>query len=421
MGMLIQCLLGFQAPGLRKPIDQPASQPQDNAMTVLVHDTNKQDQVSALSDRLSFDAEAMLAGVRRWVECESPTWDASAVNRIMQIVAEELRALGAAVEVVSGRLDFGDCLKAGFAVDGDVPGILILGHLDTVHPVGTLAELPFRRDGVRCYGPGLFDMKGGLYLALEAVRQLRAAEIKTPLPVRFLITSDEEVGSPSTRALIEREAARSRYVLVHEPARRDGGVVTARLPVARFALEIAGQPSHAGLRLDEGRSAIREMAHQILAIEDMTSAESTFSVGVVEGGRWVNCVPRLARAEVLVVAQSEMALEAAAGRLRALRPTTPTTRLKVTPGVVRPIWAENEGGRALYERASRIAAGLGFTIPAQSSGGGSDGNFTGAMGVPTLDGLGPRGDGPHTLDEHIVVDSLAERARLTALLLATLT
>jgi len=198
---------------------------------------------------LPFDARAMLGGLRSWVECESPTWDAAAVNRMMRLAAHELAVVGAHIETIPGRMGFGDCLRARFPHPrADAPGILILGHMDTVHPLGTLARLPFREDGGRCYGPGILDMNGGNYLAIEAMRQLLRAEIQTPLPVTVLFTSDEEVGSPSTRDLIEAEAARHRYVLVPEPARADGSVVTGRYAIARFNLEALGRPSHAGLR-----------------------------------------------------------------------------------------------------------------------------------------------------------------------------
>ena len=176
---------------------------------------------------LPFDSETMLSGLREWVECESPTHDAAAVNRMMDIAGRALILAGARTERIAGRMGFGDCIRASFPhAAPNVPGILVMGHLDTVHPVGTLTKLPFRREGGKAWGPGILDMKGGDYLALEAVRQLSRARIETKLPVTVLFTSDEEVGSPSTRDLIEAEAARHKYVLVPEPARPDGGVVT---------------------------------------------------------------------------------------------------------------------------------------------------------------------------------------------------
>jgi len=364
---------------------------------------------------LPFDAEEMLRGLGTWVECESPTHDAAAVNRMMALAGRELALLGAAVETIPGRLGFSDCVRARLPHPSREPGILVLAHLDTVHPVGTLAGgLPFRREGGRAFGPGIQDMKGGTYLAVEAMRQLIRAGLPTSRPVTVLLTGDEEVGSPSTRDLIEAEAARHAVVLVPEPAQPDGGVVTGRYAIARFNLRTTGRPSHAGARLGEGRSAIREMARQILAIEDMTSDACTFSIGVVHGGQWVNCVATHCDAEALSMAKRQEDLDAAVARMLALQPSGNDVRLEVTRGVTRPVWEPDARVLALHATAERLAARLGFALPHQSSGGGSDGNFTGAMGVPTLDGLGVQGAMAHTLEEHIEVASLASRGRLFA-------
>ncbi len=178
---------------------------------------------------LPFDSDAMLAGLREWVECESPTFDATAVNRMMDIASRALVLAGARIERVAGRMGLGDCVRATFPhATPDVPGILVMGHLDTVHPIGTLSQLAFRREGNRAWGPGIQDMKGGNYLPLEAIRQLQRAGLRTRLPITVLFTSDEEIGSPSTRDLIEAEASRHKYVLVPEAARPDGGVLTGR-------------------------------------------------------------------------------------------------------------------------------------------------------------------------------------------------
>jgi glutamate carboxypeptidase len=369
---------------------------------------------------LPFDADAMLAGLRPWVECESPTWDAGAVNRCMDIAARELAIMGARIERIAGRMGFGDCVRATFPHGSAEPGILVMGHLDTVHPMGTLTPLPWRRAGDKCYGPGIYDMKGGNYLSVEAIRQLQRAGVTTKLPVTVLFTSDEEVGSPSTRDLIEAEASRHKYVLIPEPARRDGGVVTGRYAIARFNLETTGRPSHAGARLAEGRSAIREMAKQIIVVEEMTTDDCTFSVGVIHGGQWVNCVTTTCKAEALSMAKRQQDLDRGVAAMLALRPTGNDVQFNVTRGVTRPVWGPEAKGMALYEHASRIAKSLGFEIPHQSSGGGSDGNFTGAMGIATLDGLGVQGTGGHTLEEHIEVSSLVQRGKLMAGLLATL-
>lgn len=369
---------------------------------------------------LPFDTETMLQGLRQWVECESPTWDRAAVNRMLDLAAREMALAGATIERIPGRMGFGDCVRARFPhpKQGE-PGILIAGHLDTVHPVGTLEKLPWRREGNKCYGPGVYDMKGGNYLALEAIRQLQRAAFTTPLPITFLLTPDE-VGTPSVRDVVEAEAARNKYVLVPEPGRDDNGVVTGRYAIARFNLEATGQPSHAGATLSSGRSAIREMARQIIAIDAMTGPDCTFSVGVVHGGQWVNCVATTATGEALSMAKRQSDLDRGVERMLALSGTHDDVTFKVTRGVTRPVWEPDAGTMALYEKARGIAEQMGMKLPHGSVGGGSDANFTGAMGIPSLDGLGVRGGGVHTLNEHIEVDSLAERGRLMAGLLATL-
>ncbi len=370
---------------------------------------------------LPFDADTMLDGLRTWIECESPTWDTAAVNRMMDIASRDLVIAGARIERVAGRMGFGDCVRATFPhPTPNVPGILVMGHLDTVHPIGTLETLSFRREHGRAWGPGIQDMKGGNYMALEAIRQLGRAGQQTKLPITCLLTSDEEVGSPSTRDLIEAEASRHRYVLVPEPARADGGVVTGRYAIARFNLEATGRPSHAGARPGDGRSAIREMARKLIEIEDMTTENCTFSVGVIHGGQWVNCVSTTCTGEALSMAKRQEDLDRGVADMLALSASSNDVQFHVTRGVVRPVWEANGKVMALYETARSIARGLGFDINAQSSGGGSDGNFTGAMGIATLDGLGVQGAGAHTLDEHIVIESLAYRGKLMAGLLASL-
>ena len=371
---------------------------------------------------LSLDADAILARLTGWVECESPTWDAAAVNRMMDLAGRDLALLGAAVERIPGRMGLGGCVRARFPhrAPPGTPGLLILAHLDTVHPVGTLAAMPVRRDGNKVFGPGIFDMKGGTVLAVEALRAIGAAGLATPLPVTVLLTPDEEIGSPSTRDLIEAEAARAAFVLVPEPARPDGGVVTGRYAIARFNLRTTGRPSHAGAQLAAGRSAIREMCRQVLAIDGMTSEDCTFSVGVIGGGQWVNCVATHCDAEALSMAKRQADLDAGVARMLALEASTPDVALSVTRGVTRPVWEPDEPGLALYRHARTIANAIGFDITFQSSGGGSDGNFTGAMGIPTLDGLGIGGAGAHTLEEHVTLDSILPRTRLLAGLLLTL-
>lgn len=370
---------------------------------------------------LPFDDQAMLKGLRPWVECESPTFEPVAVGRMMELAARDFATAGAQIDHIAGRGGFGPCVRARFPGAGPArPGILVLGHFDTVHPVGTIETLYWRQEGDRCYGPGIYDMKGGTYLALEAVRQLARAGIEAPLPVTFLLTSDEEVGTPTNRELIEEEARRNKYVLVPEPGGASS-VVSGRYAIARFNLEARGRPSHAGASLKEGRSALRYMARKILEIEEMTTDSCTFSVGVINSGRWVNCVPSVCRAEALSMAKRQTDLDAAVERLMEHAGSDMGITFDVARGVTRPVWEPDAGTLSLYERARALGRQLGLDLGHESVGGGSDGNFTGALGIPTLDGLGVVGHGAHTLEEHIVTSSLSQRGRLFAGLVATLT
>ncbi|MBM9403047.1 M20/M25/M40 family metallo-hydrolase [Gluconacetobacter azotocaptans] len=378
-------------------------------------------------DTLRFDEDRMVAGIMEWAECESPTWEAGAVNRMMDLASRALALMGARIERIPGRMGLGDCIRARLphsAPDG-TPGILIAAHLDTVHPLGTLKQLPVRREGDRVYGPGICDMKGGTYMAIEALRHIGLAGLATPLPVTVLLTPDEEIGTPSARDLVEAEAARNLLVLVPEPGRPDGtpcgGLVSGRHAVARFEVRTTGRPSHAGARLAAGRSAIREMCRQVLDIEAMSTERCTYSVGVIQGGQWANCVATHCDARVLLsMAETEAELQAGIARMLARRSSTPDVALTVRPTCVRPVWTPGRACTALFEHARQVARGLGFDVAASSSPGGSDGNFTGAMGVPTLDGLGILGDMYHTLEEHMLVSSIVPRTRLLAGLLLSL-
>jgi len=370
---------------------------------------------------LPFDTESMLARLRTWIECESPSYEPVAVERMMALAAAELEAMGAAVETIPGSGGMAGCVRARLphpqAGEG---GILVMGHLDTVHPEQTLQRLPWRRENGRCYGPGILDMKGGMFLAFEALRTLQEAGLQTGLPVTVLLTGDEEIGSPSTRELIEDEARRHRYILIPEPARPDGGVVVGRYAIARFNLRATGTPSHAGSRPGDGRSAIRVMAEKLIELENLSCADFTFSVGVIQGGRWVNCVPMDCTAEALSMAKTQADLDRAIASAKALGFETDKASFSVELGSTRPIWEPSDDTLRLYGLAREQAGQLGFALSSQISGGGSDGNFTGALGLTTLDGLGPRGAGMHTLNEHIEEDSLPERARLMAGLLMQL-
>lgn len=374
---------------------------------------------------LPFNVDHMLKGLQPWIECESPTYDAAAVNRMMDLASYDLVAMGASIERIPGRLGFGDSVRATFPhPDAGKPGILIAGHMDTVHPIGTLNVLPFKREGEKCWGPGIQDMKGGNFIALEAIRQLMAAGVQTPLPITVLFTPDEEVGTPATREIIEATAARNKYVLVPEPGTSDGGVVWGRYAIARFNLETIGQPVHAGVDPRLGQSAVKEMARKIIDIEDMTTDDCTYSISVISGGQWVNCVPSSCKAQALSMAKKQSDLDAGVARLQALDTTSDEVnkgvKFKVERGVTRPVWEPNEACKALYEHAQTLAKDLGQALPVTMAGGGSDANFTGAMGIASLDSLGVIGAGLHTLNEHIEVESLATRGKLMAGMLTTL-
>jgi len=372
---------------------------------------------------LPFDTDEMLAGLRPWIETESPTFDGAAVNRMMDVVQHDLAVLGARIERIPSPMGLGDSLRATLPHPRQGEGgILLLGHMDTVHPIGTLSKLPYKREGDICYGPGLMDMKGGNYVYLDALRKLLAAGVETPLPVTVLFTPDEEIGTPATRALIEAEARRHKYILVPEPARPDGGAVIGRYAIARFNLQTRGRPSHAGWALSEGRSAIAEMAKSVGVIEGMTTEDCTFSLGVFHAGQWVNCVSSVCDAEVLTMAKTQEQLDAGVAKMMALNSDEGDVIMEIRRGVTRPVWEPDQPGTmAMLKLAQEIGSEIGIEISGSSAGGGSDGNFTGFLGLPTLDSIGVRGKGLHTLQEHIYVESLTERAKLAAGLFCRLT
>src|SRR6202140_3422434 len=247
-----------------------------------------------------FDSKTILDGIRRWVEVETPTEAPGQVNKLATMVADGYRDLPATIERVAGRNGCGDHLVARSSWGQDAPGILILSHLDTVHPIGFIGRLPFKIEGDSAFGPGIYDMKGGAYLAYHAFRQLCGETARSPLGVTQLYVSDEEIGSPTSRALIEAEGRKAKYVLVTEPARDGGKIVTGAKGVARFEIFVHGVPAHAGSRPEDGRSAIRELANIIQTLEAMTDIKRgvTVNVGVVRGGTRPNVIAEDAYAEV---------------------------------------------------------------------------------------------------------------------------
>jgi glutamate carboxypeptidase len=376
-----------------------------------------------MSAQYPVDLPAMLEGIRRWVVTESPTLDRAAVNRMVDLVQSDVAGLDLAIERIPGINGLADNLVIRNTAVGEGPGILLLSHIDTVHPMGTVnAGLPFRRDGDRLYGPGLYDMKGGAYLALEAFRQVAKAG-SAKLPVTYVFTPDEEIGSPTSRKLIEDEARRARYVLVTEPARDGGKCVTARKGVGRFEVRTLGVPAHSGSRHQDGRSAIKEMARQVLAIEALTNYERgvTTTVGVISGGTAPNVIPQHCHISVDLRVRDDAAGREFEAKILGLEPFDPGVKVQVTGGMNRPPFEKSAAIDVLFRHAQALARGIGFELKdTEMTGGGSDGNFTAALGVPTLDGLGIDGDGAHTEWEHGLISSIEPRTRLMRGLLETL-
>jgi glutamate carboxypeptidase len=368
------------------------------------------------------DVARIIEGIRRWVETESPTRDRAAVNRMIDLVAADLSGLPVAIERIPGRDGFADTLKARCG-DGGGPGILVLSHIDTVHPIGTLANgLPFRREGDRLYGPGLYDMKGGAYLAFDAFRAV-VTDRTSRLPIVFMFTPDEEVGSPMSRAMIEVEARNARYVLVTEPARDGGKVVTSRKGVGRFEVNATGVPAHSGARHQSGHSAIKEMAQHVLTIEAMTDYARgiTTTVGMINGGTAPNVIPQHCRISVDLRVRDKASGREMEAKILGLTAVDPDVKVVVTGGMNRPPFEKSPAIEGLLRHAQGLARELGFELAdAAMIGGGSDGNFTAALGVPTLDGLGIDGDGAHTEWEHGLISSIEPRTRLMRRLFETL-
>ena len=368
-----------------------------------------------------FDTVDMLAEIRGWVEIESPTTVPEAVNRMVDHVERAYQSTGARLERIPGCNGFGDHLIARSSWGTANRGILVLSHLDTVHPMGFIERLPFKVEGDIAYGPGIYDMKGGAFLAFHAFREMARLGTGGALPVTQLFVSEEEVGSPTSREIIEREARNAKYVLVTEPAREGGRIVTARKGTARFEVRVKGQAAHSGSRHQDGRSAVRELARQILVIEDFTDYERgvTTNVGVVTGGTRANVVPEEAFAEVDMRVTSPAQAEEMVARMLSLTAHEEGVAVTVTGGMNRPPYEKDERIAELFDHARALASEIGYPLEDLKTGGGSDGNFTAAI-APTLDGLGVDGKGGHTPYEQINISSIAPRSELFYRLFETL-
>jgi glutamate carboxypeptidase len=370
--------------------------------------------------RLERKLDDILGRVSALVRQESPTSRYDAVSAAQEMVAGWAEALEGRVEQ-HVRDGGGGVLEARFGnpEDGRKP-VLLLGHLDTVWPVGTLARMPWRMEDGWAFGPGVLDMKAGVVMALEAMRLVR--EVDADRPAVLLLSGDEETGSHHSRGLIEEIAKGCRAAFVLEPAQGpQGAYKTARKGVGQFRLEIAGVPSHSGVDFGAGHSAVRELAWQIEQISAMTDLErgTTLNVGVIGGGTQPNVVAGAAWAEIDLRVKTVAEAETVARRLGALKARDARCTLRLTGGLNRPPMERTEDTAALFAQAKELAAGLGFVLEEAATGGGSDGNFTSALGVPTLDGMGAIGNGAHAENESIRIDSLVSRTALLAAMIAT--
>jgi len=377
----------------------------------------------ALLDLLRPRDRAMTRLLGRFVRAESPSFDKAAVDRFGRIVTSEWKKRGATVTRLRQR-ERGDHVRVEWRPRGrgTTGQILVLGHLDTVYDTGAIARMPFRVSRGRAWGPGSFDMKGGLVIGLFAMDALAAAGCLPEKKIVFLWTSDEEIGSESSRATIEREARRSDAVLVLEPAAGlDGRVKTGRKGVGEFEIVATGRAAHAGLNPQDGINAIEEIARQVGRISRWNQPRRgiTVNAGVIEGGTRTNVIPERARVLVDLRAARFEDMRALERKFRALRPILRGAKLEIRGGFNRPPM-ERKMCAALYGKARALAREMGITLGEAFVGGGSDGNFTAALGVPTLDGLGAVGEGAHSPSENIVVRAMPERAALLAGLLTTL-
>jgi glutamate carboxypeptidase len=361
----------------------------------------------------------LLETIESLVRCESPTHDKAAVDRCGAELARRLEAIGGRVARIRSAAA-GDHIRA--EVGSGARQVLILGHFDTVWDVGQLERMPLERDGDKLTGPGIFDMKAGIaigMLATRAVRELGAPDAR----IVMVWTTDEETGSSTSRALIETEATRSEAVLVLEPSLPGGALKTRRKGCGEFDLIVHGVAAHAGVDPAKGVSAIRELARQVLAIETLQDLGRgvSLNVGIISGGSRTNVVPERASARIDARASSKADADRVDAAMRSLTPHLKGARLEITGGFGRPPMERTEGVAKLYALAQSAAADLGIAIDEGSTGGGSDGNFCAALGIPTLDGLGAIGDGAHAIHEHVLVPALVPRAALVSLLLVRLT
>lgn len=365
--------------------------------------------------------DEFLSDLKALVEIESPSSDKPSVDHLAEFLASRLEYHGATSQIHLAK-GFGNHVQADFAGISEKKPVLLLGHIDTVWELGTLKQMPFRIAERRAWGPGVLDMKGGIAVAIHAMALLR--EHKAPHPnVRMLFVSDEEVGSHSSRAITEKLALESQAVLVLEPGQGlDGAVKTARKGVGVYEIKVTGEAAHAGVEPGKGASAIHELAHQIEMMSGFTDLERglTVNAGVIRGGTRSNVIAAEAWTEVDVRVKTITDGKKIDEKMHGLRPRDSRCKIEVTGGINRPPMERTEKVIALYRKAADVANALGIKVDELPTGGGSDGNFTAALGVPTLDGLGVVGEGAHAVNESILIGQIAPRIALLAGLIASL-
>lgn len=363
----------------------------------------------------------LVADLKELVEIESPSSDKPSIDALARFLAAKFKTMGAETQIHSVQT-FGNHVQADFAGTNAGRPVLLLGHIDTVWELGTLKQMPFRIADGRIWGPGVLDMKGGICIAMHALSLLRENKIPHP-PVRMLLVSDEEIGSHSSRPITEKLALESQAVLVLEPGQGlEGAIKTARKGVGVYEVKVSGVAAHAGVDPGKGISAIHELAHQITTMAAFTDFDRglTVNAGVIRGGTRSNVVAAEAWTEVDVRVKTIEDGKLIDNKMHSLRPRDPRCTVEVSGGVNRPPMERTEKVLGLYRKAAQAAKSLGIAIEEQSTGGGSDGNFTAALGVPTLDGLGAVGEGAHALTESILIEQIAPRTALLAGLIAAL-
>jgi glutamate carboxypeptidase len=354
--------------------------------------------------------DSMLKKLQQWVEMESPTTDKPSVDRFGEEVARTFRELGMSIEI-DKQTSRGNHLVARWTGNG--PKILLIGHIDTVWELGTLARMPFRKEGELAFGPGIFDMKGGIVVAYYAFQLLKEHDLHHS-NITLLLNTDEEEGSVSSQNLIEREAKDSSFAFVLEPAGPDNSLKTKRRGVGDYQIRTFGVAAHAGVEPEKGVSAVEELARHILTIQSWNKERPGISanVDVVQGGTRSNVIPAEAHGVVDVRCDTPEDKAWLEEKFRSLKPHSPKARLEVEGGVNRPPLVRSEAVLKLYGEASEIGSSFGYPMKEYWTGGGSDGNFTSSLGVPTLDGLGVEGAGAHADHEQIIISSLSRRANL---------